>query len=67
MGKPQYRHLQQQLHQPRLDPVMVVVVVVQHQVVEVVDQVAVQVVAVVALQVEDRHQCNRESQGSHLH
>ena len=43
------------------------VVVVQHPVVEVVDQVAVQAVAVVALQVGDQHQCNRESQGSHLH
>ena len=37
------------LHQPRLDPV---VVVVQHLVEEVVEQVAVQAVAVVALQVE---------------
>ena len=37
-----------------------VVVVNQHWVVE--DQVAVQAVAVVVLRVEDRHQCNRESQ-----
>ena len=43
------------------------VVAEQHLVVEVVDQVVVQAVAVVALQVEDRHQCNRESQRSHLH
>ena len=39
---------------------------VQHPVAEVVDQVAFQAVAVVALQVEDRYQCNRESQGYHL-
>ena len=44
-----------------------VMVVEQHLVVEVEDQVAVQAVAVVVLQVEDRHQCNRESQRSHLH
>ena len=43
-----------------------VVVVDQHPVVEVENQVEVQVVAVVVLQVEDRHQCNRESQRSHL-
>ena len=45
-----------------------VVVVDQHPVVEVEDQVAVQAVAVavVVLWVEDRHQCNRESQRSHL-
>ena len=41
-------------------------VVDQHPVVEVEDQVAVQAVAVAALRVEDRHQCNRESQRSHL-
>ena len=35
------------------------VVVMQHLVVEVVDQLAVQAVVVVALQVEDQHQCNR--------
>ena len=46
---------------------LVVVVVDQHPVVEVVDQVAVQAVAVVALQVEERYQSNRESQGYHLH
>ena len=63
-GKSQYRQLQQKLHQPRLDPV---VVVEQHSVVEVVDQVVVQAVAVVAHQMEDWHQCNRESQRSHLH
>ena len=54
--------MQQQLHQLRMYPV----VVVQHPVVEVVDQAVFQVVAVVALQVENRHQCNWESQGSHL-
>ena len=43
-----------------------VVVVDQHPVVEVEDHVAVQAVAVVALHMEDRHQCNRESQKSHL-
>ena len=43
------------------------VVVVDHNlVVEVEDQVAVQAVAVVVLRVENRHQCNRESQRSHL-
>ena len=36
------------------------VVVVPHLVVEVEDQVAVQAAVVVALQVKDRHQCNRE-------
>ena len=41
-------------------------VVEQHPVVEVKDQVAVQAVAVVVLWVEDWHQCNRESQRSHL-
>ena len=41
-----------------------VVVADQHPVVEVEDQVAVQAVA--ALRVEDRHQCNRGSQQSHL-
>ena len=45
---------------------MVVVVVDQHPVVELEDQVAVQDLAVVVLRVEDRHQCNRESQRSHL-
>ena len=63
MGKSQYRHLQQQLHQPRMD---MVVVVQQHSVVEVEDQVAVQAVEVVVLWVEDRPKCNRESQQSHL-
>ena len=43
-----------------------VVVVQKHPVVEVEDQVAVQAVVVVVLRVEDRHQCNRESQQSHL-
>ena len=43
-----------------------VVVVQQHPVVEVEDQVAVQAVAVVVLRVEDRHQCNRESYRSHF-
>ena len=43
------------------------VVVEQHPVVEVVDQVVVQAVAVVAHQMEDWHQCNRESQGSHFY
>ena len=38
-----------------------VVVVQQHPVVEVEDQVAVQFVEVVVLRVEYRHQCNRES------
>ena len=64
LDKSQYRHLQQNLHYPRLYPV---VVVVQHPVVEVVYQVAVQAVAVVALQVENRHQSNQESKESHLH
>ena len=43
-----------------------VVVVDQYPVVEVEDQVVVQAVAVVVLQVEYRHQCNWESQLSHL-
>ena len=43
-----------------------VVVVDQHPVMEVEDEVAVQAVAVVVLRVEDRHQCNQESQISHL-
>ena len=43
-----------------------VVVVHQHSVVEVEDQVEVQAVAVVVLRVEDQHQCNRESQHPHL-
>ena len=43
-----------------------VVVVQQHPLVEVEDQVAFQAVAVVILRVEDWNQCNRESQRSHL-
>ena len=43
-----------------------VVVLDQHPVVEVEDQVAVQAVAVVVLRVDERHQCNPESQRSHL-
>ena len=43
-----------------------VLVVDQHPVVVVEDQVAVQAVAVVVLRVEDWHQCNQESQRSHL-
>ena len=51
------------LYLPRQD---MVVVVQQHLVVEVEDQVEVQAVAVVVLRVEDRHHCNRKSQRSHL-
>ena len=43
-----------------------VVVVDQHPVVEVEYQVVIQAVAVAALRVGDRHQCNQESQRSHL-
>ena len=43
-----------------------VVVLDQHTVVEVEDQVVVQAVEVVVLRVEDRHQCNWESQRSHF-
>ena len=63
LGNSQYKHLQRQRHQPRLD---LVAVVDQHPVVEVEDQVAVQAVAVVVLRVEDRHQCNRDSQRFYL-
>ena len=63
-GQSQYKHLPQQRQQPRLD---LVVVVDQHPVVEVEDQLAVQAVAVVVLRVEDWHQCIREYQRSHLH
>ena len=43
-----------------------VVVVDHHPEVEVQDQVVVQAAVVVVLRVEDRHQCNRESQRSYL-
>ena len=43
-----------------------VVVVDQYPVLFVEDQVVVQVVAVVVFRLEDRHQCNRESQRSAL-
>ena len=62
LGKSQYKHLQRHMYQPSLD----MVVVDQRLVVELEEQVAVQTVALVVLRVEDRHQCNRESQRSHL-
>ena len=55
--------LHQQLHQPRLYPV----VVVEDLVVEVLNPVVGQAVAAVDLQVEVQHQSNPESQGSRLH